>query len=295
MTKTCTICGKKAVLASRASYDMNGLGRYAFASRKIPEYMHYELWECKDCGYLMSENAPDQVELAQKYGDAEFDSGQEASDASATYLHYLKKYCPDFPKGRAMDIGTGEGSWLKRLLREGVRDVTGVEPSRAPVLAADKKIRRHIVNDIFRASDYEPETFDMISCFQTIEHIPDPGQLLAGIHGLLKKGGIVYIVCHDYRSPVNRMLGMKSPVYDIEHLQLFSERSIRRLVKQQGFEPVRVFALKNRYPLKYWLRLFPFPAAVRQPLLKKAENSRWGQIRIGISVGNTGVIACRKN
>lgn len=295
MSKTCTICGKKAVLRNRAGYDMNRLNGFGFASRKIPEYMHYELWECKDCGYLMAENAPGQKELAQKYKYAEFDSGREAGYASATYMRCLKKYCPDFPKGRAMDIGTGEGSYLKYLLREGVQDVTGVEPSRAPVLAAEKRIRKRIVNDIFRASDYEPETFDMISCFQTIEHIPDPGQLLGGIHDLLKKGGMVYLVCHDYRSPVNRILGMKSPIYDIEHLQLFSKRSIERLVRQQGFERVRVFALKNRYPLYYWLRLFPLPSAVKLPLLKKAQNSRWGQIRIGISVGNTGVIACRKN
>lgn len=115
MDKICTICGKKAVLRNRANFDMEQLGQYGFASRKIPEYMHYELWECKKCGYLMAEHTLDVPELSVRYQTAEFDSGQEARLAGRTYLKYLKKYCPGFPRGRAMDIGTGEGSYLKYL------------------------------------------------------------------------------------------------------------------------------------------------------------------------------------
>lgn len=294
MKKTCAICGKKAVLNSSANYDIGQLGGFGFASRKIPEYMHYELWECKDCGYLMAENTLDISELSARYQAAQFDSGQEAGMAGRTYMHYLKKYCPGFSKEKVMDIGTGEGSYLKYLLHEGTSEIIGVEPSRAPIEAADKRVRKYIVNDIFKSSDYEEGTFDMISCFQTIEHIPEPRQLLRGINGLLKEGGIAYLVCHDYRSFVNKILGMKSPVYDIEHLQLFSKKSIYKLMKQEGFENIKVFTLVNRYPLKYWTRLFPIPYGIKKPLLEKMEKSGIGQIKIGMNVGNIGVIAYKQ-
>lgn len=294
MSRTCTICGKKTRLYSRADFDVEQLGSFGFASRKVPEYMHYELWECPKCRYLMAENTLDTAELSSRYKQAEFDSGQEARLAARAYMQYLKKYCPGYPKGRAMDIGTGEGSYLKYLLRGGVKQVVGIEPSKAPVEAADKKIRKYIVNDVFRASDFEKGSFDMISCFQTVEHIPDPAKLLQGTRVLLKNGGILYLVCHDYRSLVNRMLGKKSPIYDIEHLQLFSQKSIRRLAEKEGFGEIQIFTLKNRYPVKYWLRLFPLPGGIKRWILKRAEKSWWGQIQVEINVGNIGMIAVKK-
>lgn len=44
-------------------------------------------------------------------------------------------------------------------------------------------------------------------------------------HVRSKEGSIAYLVCYDYRSFVNKILGMKSPIYDIEHLQLFSKKA----------------------------------------------------------------------
>ena len=31
------------------------LGRFAFASRKLPEYMHWQLWECRRCDLLYAD------------------------------------------------------------------------------------------------------------------------------------------------------------------------------------------------------------------------------------------------
>ena len=102
------------------------------------------------------------------------------------------------------------------------------------------------------------------------------------------------MVCHDYRSVVNRLLGTRSPIYDIEHLQIFSRRSIEKLLSSNGFQDVRVFTLRNVYPLKYWVRLFPMPMGWKRGLLSWLEASALGQIKIGINVGNVGVIARKK-
>lgn len=291
MGRICSICGNKASLFSKANYNMGQLGGFGFASRKIPEYMHYELWECNKCRYLMAENTMGDLELSKQYKAAGFDSGAEAKRASRTYMEYLKKHCPDFPKGKAMDIGTGEGSYLLHLMRGGVKGVVGVEPSVAPVQAASAAVKKYIVNDIFRASDYKKGEFSMISCFQTIEHIPRPECLVKDIYRLLEDGGVAYFVCHDYKSLVNRVLGKKSPIYDIEHLQLFSKRSIYKLVRKSGFGDIKIFTIRNTYPIHYWIRLFPFPGRVKGWILQKAENSSWGKTEISINVGNIGVIA----
>lgn len=291
MEKKCIICGKGMKLYSKANYNLKELSSYGFASRKIPEYMHYELQECQDCRLLSAVNTLDLSELSAKYKEADFDSSSEADNASRTYMYYLKKYYPKFPRKKVMDIGTGEGSFLKYMYEEKAEKIVGVEPSVAPIEKADARIRECIVNDIFRAEDYKGEDFDLVSCFQTIEYIPNPEQQLRRIYGMLKKGGMVYIVCHNYRSFVNRLLGMKSPIYDIEHLQLFSKKSIVRLLKKSGYDNIKVFTLKNKYPLKYWVRLFPLPERVKKIIMSRAEKSAWGKLEIGINVGNVGVIA----
>lgn len=287
----CFICGQRMKVYSRENYKPTELGDFAFSSRKIPEYMHYELYECKVCKVLVANNPPSSEKLAEEYERADFDSGNEARNASKTYIRYLKKYIPNFSKGRSLDIGTGEGSYLKYLKDEGVREIVGVEPSQAPIDAADSTIRPNIIKDVFSAERFEKESFDMISCFQTIEHIPDSRKLLQDIYALLKDRGLVYIVCHNYCSLVNKILGTKSPIYDIEHLQLFSKRSIYRLLKECGYSNIKTFSIWNRYPIRYWLRLFPFPKGMKRAILKSAESHTWGNIELAINVGNVGVIA----
>ncbi|MCM1174368.1 MAG: class I SAM-dependent methyltransferase [Blautia sp.] len=287
----CFICGEEMSLYSNENYDMNSLDSYGFASRKTPEYMHYKLMECKKCGLISSIRTIENEEIYQKYKEADYDSGSEADDASKTYIEYLKKYVPDFPKRKALDIGTGNGSYLSFLLRGGVQQALGVEPSVAPIQKADDKIRKYIINDIFKKDSFIPAEFDMVSCFQTIEHIPDSNKLLNDIRTLLEDNGLVYIVCHNYKSIVNRILGMKSPIYDIEHLQLFSKKSIRKLLEKVGYKRITVFTLRNKYPLKYWIRLFPFPTKMKKSILRILDGTKLAEIRIGINVGNIGIIA----
>jgi hypothetical protein len=71
-------------------------------------------------------------------------------------------------------------------------------------------------------------------------------------------------VVHNRRALSARLLGAKSPVFDIEHLQLFSTASSRRLFRLAGFSDVRAVPIWNRYPLHYWIKLFPFPATTKK-------------------------------
>lgn len=294
----CFICGKEMQLLKKSNYSKSNVSEFSFASRKIPEYMHWDLYECKNCMVLVSGNAPDFSALKDEYANAAFDSKNEADKASQTYMAYLKKFLPDFPRSKVMDIGTGEGSFLKYLLAEGAGmdnyggGVIGIEPSVSPIMAADESVKGLIRNEMFDASRFEKESFDMISCFQTIEHIPDSCNLLEGIYKLLKIGGYAYFVCHSYTSLVNRVLGFHSPIYDIEHLQIFSKKSIRKIFEKIGFSDIKTFDLKNKYPLSYWLKLFPLSIEKKKKFMEAMQkNKLLSKIEMSINVGNVGIIA----
>ena len=284
----CFICGRVLGIKHKSNYKAKE-DSFAFASRKIPDYMHFDLYECPVCKVLVAQKIYEQSELNQQYKKADFDSSSEAQFASKTYINYLIKILPAFVPQKILDIGTGEGSFLLESLNKWKEaKVFGVEPSDAPIRAADITIRKNILNKPFNPKDFKEDEFDLISCFQTIEHIPDSLKLLDDIKSILRPNGYSYFVCHNYCSFVNRLLGLKSPIYDIEHLQIYSKKSIKLLFEKVGFKNIKVFTIKNRYPLNYWFRLLPIPIKMKT-ILEKLKITK--KIMIGINVGNVGIIA----
>lgn len=75
------------------------------------------------------------------------------------------------------------------------------------------------------------------------------------------------MVGHDRPAPVNRLLGRRSPIYDIQHLQLFCPGSLRELLERAGFRDVQVRRFRTRYPLRYWLRSAPLGPRTKHCLI----------------------------
>lgn len=292
----CPLCkSTNTILYAKSNYDINNITEYSFASRKNPEYMHYTLMKCKDCDLLYSVDIVDREKFHDMYTEASFDSKNEANFASKTYIKYFDKVYKKHIRGGvsinfAMDIGTGEGSFLKELLNYGVKNVIGVEPSNEAINQADESIKKYIINGFFNADNFDDKKFDLITCFQAIEHIENPLNLFNDIYKLLNENGALFIVCHSYNYFVNRIIGMKSPIYDIEHLQIFSKKSVKRIFELSGLKNIEVFSICNNYPLSYWVKLFPFPNKIKKILLKFLNITLIGNIKIPINVGNIGCI-----
>jgi SAM-dependent methyltransferase len=292
--RNCSICGARdaAGLFAKANVGLETLDGFAFASRKLPEYMHWQLWECRRCDLLYADPAPGPEELAGLYRQAGFDSRQEAAYASRTYARFLPRVLSNLPdRDGAVDIGTGDGSFLRELLAAGFNNVTGIEPSIAPIEAAEPSIRPLIRHDIFRADSFAPESLSLITCFQTIEHLSDPLSFCQAARQALKPGGGLFLIGHNRRALSAKVLGRKSPIFDIEHLQLFSRVSIHHLLAKAGFSRVEVMTVFNRYPLQYWARLFPFPAGSKQRILKILQSIPTGRWVIPLPAGNLAAIA----
>lgn len=260
--------------------------------------MYPTLKKCKTCDILYAISIPDENSIEEEYKNADFDSSSVAKMASQTYGNYLKKYMNQNPGSirtkYAMDIGTGEGSFLKELKDIGFEKVVGVEPSIAPIKCADSNIRPLIMNTAFRSDDFAKESFDLITFFQTIEHVFDPVKTINGFHELLNSQGVVFIIAHDFNAVSAKILKTKSPIFDIEHLQLFSKKGLYKFLMKSGFEDIFVFGIKNRYPLAYIARLFPFPQKIKKPLVHFLENSQFGNLKINLYMGNIAAFARKK-
>jgi SAM-dependent methyltransferase len=295
--RNCPVCGSTDTsnVAYPARIDEGKLDGFAFASRKLPEYMHLRLLKCPTCGVLYASPGFVPGFLANAYRDASYDSNDEARHAARTYARQLNSILSGMREREvALDVGTGNGAFLHYLRKAGFRKVIGVEPSHEAVATAEEWMKPLIQVGMFRAGDFEPNSMSLISCFQTIEHVENPRALCTDFYGLLRPNGAIFLIGHDYRSWVTRFLGERSPIFDIEHQQLFSEDSLRYLLTSCNFQDVRIGSIWNSYPLTYWIKLLPIPARLKQSVIPPAKRLLIGKVPLRLNIGNLYAIGFKR-
>jgi 2-polyprenyl-6-hydroxyphenyl methylase/3-demethylubiquinone-9 3-methyltransferase len=104
---------------------------------------------------------------------------------------------------RVLDIGCGGGLLSEALAKEGA-DVTAIDLAPELVKVARLHGLESGVSVDYRVQAAEdlaaeqPGSFDVVTCMEMLEHVPDPGAIIAACHRLLKPGGQLFL------STVNR-------------------------------------------------------------------------------------------
>jgi SAM-dependent methyltransferase len=297
MKRSCPICQENTLTIPylRSTVDRAKVSTLTFASRKTPEFMSYEMVICRNCDLAFSVEPTDVDQLATAYHEADFDSEIEAEDAAHSYLTATRNQLLSLQSREyALEIGTGTGAFLERLKDFGFSRVVGVEPSQAAIDAAPQSRKSWIRKGVFVETDFDHESFDLICCFMTLEHVEDPLLLAKSAFRLLKPGGLFAVVVHDRRSIINRILGKRSPIIDIEHLQLFSHQSLVSLLDRAGFQSTVLRPFANRYRLGYWLKLVPLPPKLRNLIVTIVKKTGIGAVRLSLNVGNVVAVGTKR-
>lgn len=285
--RSCPVCRSRrwyhVLLEERL--PASSFGDLTYASRKEPEFMSWRMVECADCGLAYAPVAPSAAALEKAYATAGFDSREEADGAAETYARLLQRDVSDLDRGAmAVEIGAGTGAFLAHLQSWGFQKVVGFEPSTAAIAEAPTGIRRLIIAAPFEASSVASGTAAFFGCFMTLEHVSQPRELVEAATEALVPGGTMAIVVHDRTAALNRLLGRRSPIVDVEHLQLFSPSSLRRLLALAGLEAVSIRHFSNTYRLGYWIKLMPIPVPVKRTLQNAL--GRLANVRVTLPVGN---------
>ena len=123
-------------------------------------------------------------------------------DINPLRLGYIESRSPLAGK-QVIDVGCGGGILAESMALQGAT-VTGIDAGTAPLEAA----RLHgLVSGI--KVDYQqmtaeqmasqaPESFDVVTCLELLEHVPDPGSVIAACARMVRPGG------HVFFSTINR-------------------------------------------------------------------------------------------
>jgi len=266
---------------------MTALTGLSFASRKVPEGMHYKMVVCELCDVAYANPAPDIQWLHDQYVNADFDTVSESRDAAQTHGRLIRSMLHRLPDiERVLDIGAGDGALLDVLRGIGFSQVEGVEPSEGPLRAASDENQKAIHQGFFSEMDFAVGKYSLVTCFQAVEHVEDVKALTQSVFRLLKPGGLFLIVCHNFRALSARLLKQRSPIFDVEHLQLFSPASLRYLLDDVGYEDIMIAPLSNRYPLDYWFKLAPMPTKLQDLGQRLLYVTKLSQLYVSLRAGN---------
>ena len=143
-------------------------------------------------------------------------------------------------KGRILDIGAGTGDFLLTAKNDGWETV-GVEPSeRAKNIAIQKGIS--FVNEI---GDLQNNSFDVITMWHVLEHVPNLELQIAELKRLLKPTGTLIVAVPNFKSYDAQHYKTFWAAYDVPiHFWHFSKKAIQSLFEKVDMKLEKVLPMK---------------------------------------------------
>lgn len=131
-----------------------------------------------------------------------------------------------------LDIGCGTGDFLATASNSGW-EITGIEPDEKARIIANSKTN----NAVFKTEELEklrPNSFDVITLWHVLEHLPNLEKQMLQLKTLLKRNGTLVIAVPNYKSYDAQYYKNFWAAYDVpRHLWHFSRTSISELFRKE--------------------------------------------------------------
>jgi 2-polyprenyl-3-methyl-5-hydroxy-6-metoxy-1,4-benzoquinol methylase len=237
---SCNLCGAedtRELYPSTLEEDHKVTAGSAFMCTS-PDYgQHYRIVKCRQCGFVYADPRLESAEILDAYQNVEDPVYlQERQGREWTFRKHLAQLHQliGAPGGRRLlDVGAYVGVFVQEA-RDAGWDAMGLEPSTWAVGQA-RAAGLPVVQGILANADFAPNTFDVITLWDVIEHFGDPAGELAHVLHLLKPGGVVVIHTIDVGSPTARWMGGRWPFLMEMHVVFFSRATLRAMLVRLGY------------------------------------------------------------
>jgi len=200
---------------------------------------------CRSCGLVYLSPRPADPDITEHYQTY---LPEEAGDIAAWRTSMaplfrrtaaiLERRCGG--TGRILDVGTGFGFFV-RLMADRGWEALGLEISRPAVTYARETLGVEVLDRPLEEARLPRGSFDAVTAFYVVEHLPDPLAACRAMRALLKPGGVL-VLRWPHSAPLVKWLAafrldlglMHAP----SHLWQFSPATMQTLLARAGFTGV---------------------------------------------------------
>ena len=141
-----------------------------------------------------------------------------------------------------LDIGCGTGDFLQTVQRD-AWSVFGIEPNERAREIANKKTKGS-VSGVEQLVKFKSHSFDVITLWHVLEHLPNLESQLSEFKRLLKPNGTLVIAVPNYKSYDALYYKDFWAAFDVpRHLWHFSQESMSKLVSTQNFKIIKTLPM----------------------------------------------------
>ncbi|MCP5396821.1 MAG: class I SAM-dependent methyltransferase [Sphingomonadaceae bacterium] len=246
---------------TQATCNLCGGSEHTFHYRKAG----FDLVRCSGCSLAFIANPPDMEAVSNLYstsdgyhtglvnpGDSDWARMQAISEQ---HLRVLSKTIPNGKGLKLLDMGCSSGQFLNAARGAGY-EVQGLELSPHSSQFARDHFGLPVYTGLLESAGFEPGSFDVITLFDVIEHMPDPLAHLHAAFDLLKPGGVLLQSTPNIDGlfpklsyAVADLFGYWQHPEPPHHLFQFSVKTLSDMTAKAGFIPGRVD--QSRIDLSY--------------------------------------------
>lgn len=167
-------------------------------------------------------------------------------------LAHIERLVGGLAGKRAVDVGCGGGLLTEAMASRGAR-VTGIDLGEKPLkvamlhrLESDLEIEyRHLSAEAL--ADESPAAFDVVTCMELLEHVPDPASTVRACAALARPGGWVVFSTIN-RNPKSFLLAIVGAEYLLrvlppgthEYARFLAPSELSRLARAAGLTPADI-------------------------------------------------------
>jgi 2-polyprenyl-3-methyl-5-hydroxy-6-metoxy-1,4-benzoquinol methylase len=211
----------------------------------------FDLYHDQDLDMLITHPQPSLDILGKYYESADYISHTDSKRslfekayhfvkniALKNKLNLINTHQPS--KGLILDIGAGTGNFLSVAQNDGWKTI-GVEPSeKAKTIAKNKG-----VSFVENTAELESHTFDVISMWHVLEHVPNLEEQVTELKRLLKPSGTLIVAVPNFKSFDAKHYGKFWAAYDVPiHFWHFSKLAIQKLFEKENIKLEKVLPMK---------------------------------------------------
>ena len=195
---------------------------------------------------LVTQPQPSVEQLPQYYKSENYISHTDTKRNLLEFVYHMVssialkrkvKLISDFntPKKTLLDVGCGTGDFLKMAFKAGW-SITGIEPNESARAIANTKTNGYVY-DVPKIKSLTQNTFQVITLWHVLEHLPNLEDSILDFKRLLHHEGQLVIAVPNYKSYDAEYYKSFWAAYDApRHLWHFSPKSIELLFGSYGFK-----------------------------------------------------------